>query len=486
MFRSTKAALGSVVPEYSGAQLGDERRARRLVAIARRIEAEPRTSFPGAMQSTAELEAFYRFINRRQFSPEQIVDPHQRMTLERAANSGTVLVVHDTMPAEFSGRTPRPGLGVTSTKSQFGFLAHVSLAMRVDEERTALGVIRFETFTRSGVKWSVVKKSRTKVRDDPQRESLRWWRAIAAVEKARQDRFEAIHVMDAEADCYELFSQMQDAHCRFVVRSGQAQRRTLADDESSSLRELANQLRPTTRRTIEVSARYHAKRQPRNLKKRHPARSARKARLAIASTTVDLAPTRYSKVGRGPVRVNLVRVWEPAPPNNAAPVEWLLLTNEPATTPIEFARIVDIYRARWTIEEYFKALKTGCSLEQRQINSYEGLRKVMALFVPIAYRLLLLRGLQRQRARSSARQFFSDVDLLLLQSDDATRELPPLRTLADAMTYVARMGGHLKQNGPPGWQTLARGYERLLALRAGWQAAIALSPALNTKKWDQS
>lgn len=486
MFRSTQAAQGSVVPEYGGAQLGDERRSRRLLAIARRLEAEPRTSFPGAMQSTAELEAFYRFINRRQFSPDQIVAPHQRMTLERAEEAGTVLVVHDTMPAEFSGRTPRPGLGVTTTKSQFGFLAHVSLAVRVDEWRSALGVIRFETFTRSGTKWSAVKKSRTKVRDDPQRESLRWWRAVAAVEKDRQERFEAIHVMDAEADFYELFSQMQDAGCRFVVRAGQAQRGTLSEGKPSSLRELADALRPATRRTIEVSARYHAKRQPLNLKKRHPARTARKARLAIASTEVELAPTRYSKIAAGPVRLNLVRVWEPVPPENATAVEWLLLTSEPATTPAELARIVDIYRARWIIEEYFKALKTGCSLEQRQINSYEGLRKVMALFVPIAYRLLLLRGLQRQRARSSARQFFSDVDLLLLQSDDATRELPPLRTLADAMTYVARMGGHLKQNGPPGWQTLARGYERLLSLRAGWEAAMVLTPSFSGRRRDQS
>jgi hypothetical protein len=37
-----------------------------------------------------------------------------------------------------------------------------------------------------------------------------------------------------------------------------------------------------------------------------------------------------------------------------------------------------------------------------------------------------------------------------MQTDDSTRELSPMRTLADAMLYLARMGGHLKQNGPPG------------------------------------
>ncbi len=45
-------------------------------------------------------------------------------------------------------------------------------------------------------------------------------------------------------------------------------------------------------------------------------------------------------------------------PTGETPVEWFLLTNLPVDTPDEIAFVVDCYRGRWTIEEYFKALKT--------------------------------------------------------------------------------------------------------------------------------
>jgi hypothetical protein len=60
-----------------------------------------------------------------------------------------------------------------------------------------------------------------------------------------------------------------------------------------------------------------------------------------------------------------------------------------------------------------------------------------------------------------------------MQTDDSTRELAPMRTLAGALLYLARIGDHLKQNGPPGWTVLARGYNRLAMPRIGRQSAQA-------------
>jgi hypothetical protein len=39
------------------------------------------------------------------------------------------------------------------------------------------------------------------------------------------------------------------------------------------------------------------------------------------------------------------------------------------------------------------------------------------------------------------------------------------------MLAIAKLGGHLKRNGDPGWITLGRGYERLLILEEGWKLA---------------
>jgi len=459
-----------VVPEYAGAVLGDARRTARVQLVARRLQDDPRTAFPSSLHSTAELEAFYRLVNSSAFGARDIWEPHRQRTLERAAESETVLVVHDTTAMEFPGRTPRRGLGVT-TEGKHGFLAHASLVVCASATSTPLGVVNLETFTRSGEKWRETKKTRSKVRDDPARESLRWWRAIEDIEQARAGRFEAIHVMDAEADFYELLSRMQSEKARFVIRVGQQQRTLKEGDDDISLRAKADKLKPKAWRTVELTSRQYAARAPRSKLQKHPPRDARSAKLAIASTTIEVKPTKYSTIQSGEVQLNLVRIWEPKPPKNAPAVEWLLLTSEPASTRAELMAIVDMYRARWIIEEFFKALKSGCSIEQRQLDSYDALQKMLALFIPIAYRLLLLRGMERQRPGASPDTGFSAVELHIMQSHDSTREMPPMNTLADALLYLARMGGHLKNNGPPGWQTLARGHQRLSGLCAGWEAA---------------
>ncbi len=77
-------------------------------------------------------------------------------------------------------------------------------------------------------------------------------------------------------------------------------------------------------------------------------------------------------------------------PKGQEPIVWYLVTNEPIDTAEQVAEVVDAYRARWVIEEFFKALKTGCQIEKRQMESYEALRIALALFLPIAVRLLAL------------------------------------------------------------------------------------------------
>ena len=64
--------------------------------------------------------------------------------------------------------------------------------------------------------------------------------------------------------------------------------------------------------------------------------------------------------------------------------------------------MVDAYRARWVIEELFKALKTGCQIEKRQMESYGALRIALALFLPIAVRLLALRDAARSEPDAPA------------------------------------------------------------------------------------
>ena len=133
-------------------------------------------------------------------------------------------------------------------------------------------------------------------------------------------------------------------------------------------------------------------------------------------------------------------------------------------------RIVDIYRARWLIEEYFKALKTGCAIEKRQLESKHALLNALALFIPIAWRLMRLRTLARDQdtAPATSALTVTQVEVLVATS---RKKLPPQPTVREALMALAALGGHIKNNGEPGWLILGRVYDKLLTMETAWLAA---------------
>jgi hypothetical protein len=461
MHRAIKE-LPTVAEELGKARLGDARLTRRLALMADRAMSAPDAGFPQMVASDAELEGVYRFLSNEAVTAEAILRPHVDATLERARAQGTVLAIHDTTSFEFGGVSPRDGLGLMVGSGQ-GFFAHVALAVAPGEARLALGVLGLEHWRRTQRKKSNHKKN---TRDDPQRESLRWGRMLAQVESsASSAAFQCIHVMDREADIIDLLLDARRLGARYVIRA--AHDRAVFDCDEH-VRERIATLEPKLRLTIALSAR-HDRGRPGVVRKRHPKRAARLATIEIAACTVDLRPGPYHP-GEPPLRVNVVHVREVNPPRGEAPVDWLVYTTEAIETEEQLVAVVDVYRARWVIEEYFKALKTGCALEKRQLESYRALTNALAMFMPIAWRLLVARSISRIAPKAPARTIVTPVQLRLLVHKLELQRAP--RSAEDAVYAVARLGGHLRRNGPPGWQTLGRGFEALLLMQAGWRAAV--------------
>jgi hypothetical protein len=468
-----RAHVRSVAQELSIAELGDRRRTARLQAVAGALEAEPAKSFPRAMGSDAALEAFYRFINNGGFSAADIVAPHIAATWKRANEERTVIAIHDSTLVEYGAS--REDLGKTAGGQHFGFVAHAVLLI-AEQDGLPLGIAHIETINRTGNKWRARRKhgQRNRVHaDDETRESLRWIRGMDAVEAARPGRFEAIHVTDAEGDFFELLGSLHTQSARYVIRAGQLERNVVSEGEMRSVRQVADRIVPRTKWRIELSERKHKPDTSLTGRRRHPERSARTANLAVGAARISISKSRYSHLRTDPLEMSVVRVWEPKPPRGQPAVEWVLFTTEDTSSIAALQRIVEIYRKRWMIEEYFKALKSGCSLEKRQVESYDALSKVLALFVPIAYRLLLLRGWERTNSKAPATKVFTRIDLHLMAYAPANRGQPAPETVADALGHLARLGGHIRNNGKPGWQTLAWGYEKLLLMKLGWTAATS-------------
>lgn len=451
-------------------ELTDPRLMRRLALMSQRAVTHPDKGFPQMMDGDAELEAAYRFFDNERVTPEAILAPHFAATVDAAARLGTVIVSHDSSWLQFGGEKARKGLGrVGKGKKNDGLLGHLALCLSADGCREPLGILGLSTLSFDK---PVRKRTRKQMQADPLRKSLRWGAMVAKVEARLAGRARAIHVMDREADDYALFDQLSRARLGFVIRLQHDRSVREAEALAPSLRALMATKEYVVEREVPLSHR-RADRRPPNLKQ-HPARVHRLARLAIRAATVELARPEMRKRDNiaASLTMNVVQVVELDPPPGEPPVEWLLFTQEPVTTAEQVAAVVDAYRARWTIEEFFKALKTGCAYEERQLETRARLENALAFLSPIAVGLLRTRNAARDQPDRPALEVLTPTQFEVLRAI-ARKPLAADASAHDALLAIAALGGHLKRNGWPGWQTLYRGYETLRVASVGWVAARA-------------
>lgn len=454
----------ALVAEMREAKFPDRRLCERQALMTSRLASDPSRSFPDAFTS-AELEGAYRFFGNPRVTPDAILSAHFEHTSRRCADEPAVLVVHDTSTFAFDPDGEREGLGRVRKLGQ-AFFGHLSLVLSDDGTRRPLGVAALATWVRG---------------EAPSRnEKARWWQSIQLSAERLGGPRTLVHVMDREADDYSLFAHLIEGDHRFVVRL--AQNRLLAQStlhDPRKLHDAAARIECVVERNAKLSKRVDRARAPKQ-KAIHPSRATRVAKLAIGATRITLKrPETKDKTEAPSLALNLVRVWEPEPPEDQEPIEWLLATNEPVDSVEALTRCVERYRARWTIEEYFKAIKTGCAFSERQLGDYEGLVNALALFAPIACCLLALRTRAQRDATAPATAVLEPTQLEVLRAL-GRKPLPAHPTAREALLAIAALGGHIRWSGEPGWRTLARGYSELLTLTRGWIAA-KLPPACDQR-----
>jgi hypothetical protein len=468
VIRSSKhvmAARAALPDEMAAGDLGDARLNARRNQVVRILAQRPDCGFPEACGDDSRTEALYRFLRNRRISLERVLEPHVQATAERCRAVGEVLVIHDTTEFNFPGEKARAGLTVVGP-DRHAFWMHSALAVSADGRRAPLGVVAAASFVKKDrgqgapdVSW------RARFRD-PAKQSARWRDGVTTVRARLGPGVRAIHLMDREGDSYELFAALRQQGESFIIRIHYDRRL----DTAASLHDVIPTTEWIAERTVALAPR-DVRHKAKPAHQRHPARAARSATLRMAARTVMLP--RPQQCGRGvppTLTLNLVYVWEAHPPVGAAPIEWRLLTTAAIDTPAAVEQIVDWYRTRWLIEEFFKCLKTGCAYERRQLESLQTLRVALGLFVPIAWQLLLLRHLAREHADAQADAVLTTRHLHLLRVA-STRPLSSRPTVGEVLIAIARLGGHLRQNGEPGWLVLARGMQTLYAMAAGWNAA---------------
>ena len=153
----------------------------------------------------------------------------------------------------------------------------------------------------------------------------------------------------------------------------------------------------------------------------------------------------------------MIHVREIDAPADVEPVEWILLSSVPAPDFEQACERADWYACRWIMEEYHKAKKTGCTIEDLQFTSEERLEPVIALLSVAALWLLPLRSASRQEdARTRpAVEIMPKVHVAVLSAWRFGQVRMAL-TVHEFFYALARLGDHQnrRHDHPPGWIVL--------------------------------
>jgi hypothetical protein len=476
--------------EFGSVDLGDQRLTRRAVKVAWAMAGDPPGSIPKQNKRWKQTKGAYRLFDHERATFESMLQPHWQQTRGEAgqANQGrpgeVVLMIQDTTELDYTSHPRTEGLGRFGKgpiwQSGRGMLLHNVLAVRVPQHEgdppRVLGLGWSKLWCRSEPVRDPKRKRNQWKKSGPS-ESARWTEAVDQIGPPPPGAGVTwVHVGDREADIFDLYERCTSQPglglgLGFVVRVVQPRKALCGHDEveqegaikskdrpKQSLQEAARAAPEVGEKTLWVAGRGN--------------RAGREAKLRVSAAPVTLySPWRDSRTART-LRLWVVRVWEvDAPADVEEPIEWILLTNLPTGDAAGALRIASWYSLRWTIEEYHKCLKSGCRVEERQLESAQRLAPLIGMLSAVAVRLLQLKHDVRAMPDRPALRCVPQAQVRTLAAYLKTS--PGKLTVRQFAHETARLGGFVgrKSDGEPGWQTLWRGWHELELMTLGYRLA---------------
>jgi len=470
---------------FGEAEFSDVRRVRRVQMIAEAMAAQPGQSLPELFGRWYDVKAAYMFFKQEEAIPDNIQAGHREYVLAAMEKPGEYLLLEDTSEMVWAGQEPKRGLGPVGNSKKVGdglqgFHLHSVLAVGWPEvcpaesapegegplegERPPVQILGLadQQYRVRRPRPAGEPRNDSQARKKRNRESQVWEQASYRVGPApAEPTVRWVSVADRGADIYEYLRSKQELGHGFVVRASQD--RVVLDPATGNrlgyLFAVAGQAPSLGSFDLELRAR--------------PGQAARTARLSLAATPVRLRAPQRPGVMAGthpPIDCTVVRVWEAAPPGGGDGLEWILLCDRPVRTLNEALAEALKYSARWILEEYHKALKTGMQAEALQLETGKGLMAAIAIMSVVALRLIDLR--ERLRVHPEAPAETSGLSRLELEILHRVLRRP-MTTVRDVALGIGRLGGHLNRthDGMPGWITLWRGMTKLRLLVTGVRLA---------------
>jgi hypothetical protein len=439
---------------FAGCPLGDERRTQRLIQVAQQIADRPAASLPHVGVDWAGVKGLYRLLERPEATLASVTAAHRgRVTKQR----GRFLILSDTTHVNFGGRRKVEGSGSIGPGGGCGYLLHSGLLIDAQND-SLIGLAGQVSHVRTAKRGRQNASQRAK----RWRESEMWIELFEQVGPPPADS-QYIHVCDSAADNFEAFCTVQQLHCDFVIRVGRPHRRVITPEgRKIPLSEYTRELPEWGQYELRIP--------------RGNGRRARTATLRVSAGALQLPLPRH----RSPrmrdfnrsISLYVVVVEEIHPPRGVEPIRWVLLTTLPVESFEAAWEVIGFYENRWLVEEWHKALKTGCALEARQLQSVDRLLPLTGVLSVVAVLLVQLKTMARRAGDTPASEVAPSIWITMLTAKGKLHSDHP--TIYEFWRGVAKLGGFLGRtgDGEPGWQTLWKGWMELHQLVDGARTLI--------------
>jgi DDE family transposase len=402
---------------------------------------------------------FRRWLYNRSVSVPEMALVAAEKTAARVAGRD-VVTLQDTSELIFGGRKARDnGFGPVGKGGNLGgLLLHAVLAVdAVGGE--LIGALDMKIWNRAGAQ-----AAPRRGRATADKESQRWIDATVRAGKVLASAAQITVISDQEGDIYEQFAARPD-NVHLIVRACQNRRIEQAEEANRTLLfPFVDSQAEKGRLTVNIPA--------------APGRKARTAELAVRFTPVEVRKPMHGGCSNLPstIVLTLVDVCEVGAPEQVEPIHWRLLTTYEIATLDGARRIIDLYRMRWIIEEYFRTLKTaGFNIEDADISDPGAMTNFVAAIAIAAVTVMQLVRARDGTTKQKLTDAFDPMDRPILEA--VCRELEgktarqknphPHGSLAYAAWVIARLGGWTGYYGKPGPQVMRRGLEDFQRIKYG-------------------
>jgi len=449
--------------ELAALDLGDQRLRRRAVDVLARIAQAPGGRITQVFKTNAEHQGAYDLLGNRSVSRgalgEALADACWQRSIELARGAPlTVIVPFDGTAVGVPDHKHTKSFGAVGTYSNGGRGLQVMTALALAPDGTPIGVPAQRYWSRPVER---PRRMRTHWRKTAAKETQHTLDLLNDVQRgaALSPCLRLMFVGDRGYDGGPILTALATSGHDFVIRVCRNRRTDAEIGERTPhyLRERIAKSRVLGCYKLHVRGGHK--------------RKERVAIMEVRATRVTLVLHDAYAKKEAFLTVNVVQTRERrTTPKGEKPLDWTLFTNVDVADLGQAIAVVDTYALRWRIEEFHRAWKTGaCNVEGSRLHSPERLEKWATLLAAVAARIERMKQLSRESPEQPASIELTPGEIAAVlwfkrkykKRNEVVSDNP---TIAEAVKWIAEMGGYTGYGGPPGTITITRGLDRIAVL----------------------